>query len=50
VAVTRREHAASRRVMEKLGMRREADCDVFGFHAVCYGVSREVFLGRPSAP
>jgi ribosomal-protein-alanine N-acetyltransferase len=43
VAVTRPEHAASRRVMEKLGMRQEADRDVFGFHAVCYAVSREAF-------
>jgi ribosomal-protein-alanine N-acetyltransferase len=45
VAVTRPEHAASRRVMEKVGMRQEADRDVFGLHAVCYGISREAFLG-----
>jgi RimJ/RimL family protein N-acetyltransferase len=46
VAVTRPEHMASRRVMEKLGMRQEADRDVFGLHAVCYTISPEAF-GRP---
>ena len=43
VAVTHPEHAASRRVMEKLGMRQEADREIFGFRAVCYAVSREAF-------
>jgi RimJ/RimL family protein N-acetyltransferase len=43
VAVTRPEHTASRRVMEKLGMRQEADREIFGLHAVCYAVSREAF-------
>jgi ribosomal-protein-alanine N-acetyltransferase len=40
VAVAHPEHAASRRVMEKLGMRQEADREVFGFRAVCYAVTR----------
>jgi RimJ/RimL family protein N-acetyltransferase len=43
VAVTHPEHAASRRVMEKLGMLQEADREVFGLRAVCYAVSREAF-------
>ena len=41
VAVTRPEHGASRRVMEKLGMAQEADRDLFGMHVVCYAVDRE---------
>jgi ribosomal-protein-alanine N-acetyltransferase len=43
VAVTHPEHRASRRVMEKVGMSREADRQVSGLHAVCYAVSREAF-------
>jgi ribosomal-protein-alanine N-acetyltransferase len=51
VAVARAEHLASRRVMEKLGMRQEADREVFGSRAVCYAVSREAFRGvMPAAP
>jgi ribosomal-protein-alanine N-acetyltransferase len=39
VALTHPQHGASRRVMEKLGMSREAD----RFHGICYAVSREAF-------
>ena len=41
VAVTRPEHWASRRVMERLGMAYEADRDAFGMRVVCYALSRE---------
>lgn len=41
VAVTKPEHVASRRVMERLGMAYEADVDLFGMHLVCYALSRE---------
>jgi ribosomal-protein-alanine N-acetyltransferase len=40
VAVTRPEHARSRHVLEKLGMRYERDVDVFGIHAVLYALAR----------
>jgi len=40
VAVTRPEHRASRRVMERLGMAYEADRDAFGMQVVCYALSR----------
>lgn len=50
VAVTRPEHAASRRIMEKLGMTQEADREVFGIHAVCYAITRETFLRSLSLP
>ena len=40
VAVTRPEHARSRHVLEKLGMRYERDVDVFGIHAVLYALTR----------
>jgi RimJ/RimL family protein N-acetyltransferase len=39
VAVTRPEHRASRRVMERLGMVYEVDRDVFGMRVVCYALS-----------
>jgi ribosomal-protein-alanine N-acetyltransferase len=41
VAVTRPEHRASRRVMERLGMAYEADRDAFGMQVVCYALTRE---------
>jgi ribosomal-protein-alanine N-acetyltransferase len=41
VAVTRPEHARSRHVLEKLGMRYERDVEVFGIDAVLYAVSRD---------
>jgi ribosomal-protein-alanine N-acetyltransferase len=40
VAVTRPEHARSRHVLEKLGMRYERDVQVFGIHAVLYALAR----------
>jgi ribosomal-protein-alanine N-acetyltransferase len=43
VAVTRPEHWASRRVMERLGMAYEADRDAFGMQVVCYALSREAW-------
>jgi ribosomal-protein-alanine N-acetyltransferase len=46
VAVTRPEHVASRRVMEKLGMRLEGEVDVYGLRAVRYALSRAEFLSR----
>jgi ribosomal-protein-alanine N-acetyltransferase len=45
IAVTRPEHHASRRIMEKLGMRYERDVEVFGLQAVCYLLTREAFAG-----
>jgi RimJ/RimL family protein N-acetyltransferase len=41
VAVTRPEHARSRHVLEKLGMRYERDVEVFGIHAVLYALARD---------
>ncbi len=46
VGVTRPEHARSRHVLERLGMRYERDVDVFGIHAVLYAVIRD----DPRAP
>ena len=43
VAVTRPEHARSRHVLEKLGMRYERDVDVFGIHAVLYALTSDAF-------
>jgi ribosomal-protein-alanine N-acetyltransferase len=43
VAVTRPEHVASRKVMEKLGMRYEGEVDVYGLRAVRYALSRGEF-------
>ena len=40
VAVAHPEHAASRRVMEKLGMRREPAREASGFRSACYAVTR----------
>jgi ribosomal-protein-alanine N-acetyltransferase len=40
VAVTRPEHARSRHVLAKLGMRYERDVEVFGIHAVLYALTR----------
>lgn len=37
---------ASRRVMEKLGMRYEGEVDVYGLHAVRYALSRGEFVAR----
>jgi ribosomal-protein-alanine N-acetyltransferase len=47
VAVTRPEHARSRQVMEKLGMRYERDVEVFGIHAVLYALTRDAFAAGP---
>ncbi len=41
IAVTRPEHAASRGVMENLGMRYERDVELFGIHAVLYALTRD---------
>jgi RimJ/RimL family protein N-acetyltransferase len=41
--VTRPEHAASRRVMEKLGMTYTKDVEVYGFRAVYYVLSEGDF-------
>ena len=46
VAVTRPENVASRRVMEKLGMRYEGEVDAYGLHLVRYAQSRADFLAR----
>jgi RimJ/RimL family protein N-acetyltransferase len=43
IGVTRPEHARSRRVLEKLGMRYERNVDVFGIHAVLYALGRDSF-------
>src|SRR5262245_4484554 len=51
VAVTRPEHQASRRVMERLGMVCEGERDAFGLRMVCYARSREDWRRpRPSPP
>ncbi len=47
VALTRPEHAASRRVLEKLGMRCEGEGVYYGVKAARYAVTREEF--RPDA-
>src|SRR5262249_21719731 len=39
VAVTAPAHAASRRVMERLGMTVEGERDAFGMHLVCYALT-----------
>jgi RimJ/RimL family protein N-acetyltransferase len=49
VAVTRPEHARSRHVLEKLGMRHERDVDVFGIHAALYALTRDEFRRRATA-
>ena len=41
VAVTRPEHARSRHVLAKLGMRFEREVEVFGIHAVLYALARD---------
>lgn len=46
VAVTRPEHGASRRVMDKLGMRYEGEVTVYGLRAVLYAISRAEFTSR----
>ena len=46
VAVIVPENVASRRVLEKLGMRREGAVDVYGLHAERYALSKDAFLGR----
>jgi RimJ/RimL family protein N-acetyltransferase len=46
IAVTRPEHARSRRVLEKLGMRYERDVDVFSIHAVLYALGRDSFHAK----
>ena len=43
------ENAASRRVVEKLGMRSEGEVDVYGLHAVRYALLRAEFLARNGA-
>jgi RimJ/RimL family protein N-acetyltransferase len=40
IAVTRPDHTASRRVMEKLGMRYERDREVFGLRVAYYALDR----------
>ncbi len=45
VAVTRPEHQASRRVMERLGMVYEADRELFGMQVVCYALTRDQWKG-----
>jgi ribosomal-protein-alanine N-acetyltransferase len=47
IAVTRPEHAKSRRVLEKLGMRYERDVEIFGIRAVLYALSRDAFAIAP---
>lgn len=46
IAITRPEHAASRRVMEKLGMTYERAARYHGLEVVCYAISRAAFLAR----
>jgi RimJ/RimL family protein N-acetyltransferase len=46
VAVTRPEHARSRHVLEKLGMRYERDVHVFGGDAVLYALDRDAYRER----
>ena len=50
VAVTRPEHRASRRVMERLGMAYEGDRDLFGMRVVCYARSREDWQRMRASP
>lgn len=46
VAFTRPENAASRRVMEKIGMRCEGEADAHGVAAVRYAITRDEFERR----
>jgi ribosomal-protein-alanine N-acetyltransferase len=47
VAVTRPDNHASRRVMEKLGMRYEGELLVYGgIRALCYAITREQYRAR----
>jgi len=50
VAVTRPEHRASRRVMERLGMVYEGERDAFGMRVVCYARAREDWRRPPASP
>ncbi|MGK5685166.1 GNAT family N-acetyltransferase [Actinoplanes sp. URMC 104] len=43
VAVVRHENAASRRVLEKIGMRHERDGHWYGCDAALYGIERDAF-------
>lgn len=45
IGITRPANAASRRILEKLGMRYEREVEIFGIEAVLYGLSRERFTG-----
>jgi ribosomal-protein-alanine N-acetyltransferase len=51
VAVTRPQHSASRRVMERLGMAYEGERELFGMQVVCYAVTLEAWsASRPPMP
>jgi ribosomal-protein-alanine N-acetyltransferase len=49
IALTRPENTASRRVMEKLGMRYEKNLHIFHLEAVYYAVTRDVWRQRREA-
>ncbi len=46
VAVTRPDHVASRRVMERLGMAYEGELEAFGMLLVCYALGRAAWRSR----
>jgi ribosomal-protein-alanine N-acetyltransferase len=50
IALTRPEHTASRRVMEKLGMQYEKDLRIFHLDAVYYAVTRDAWQRRGDWP
>jgi ribosomal-protein-alanine N-acetyltransferase len=47
IALTRPENIASRRVMEKLGMRYEKNLQIFHLEAVYYAITRDAWRQRP---
>jgi ribosomal-protein-alanine N-acetyltransferase len=47
IAVTHPQHAASRRVLEAIGLLYEKDVHIFGIDAVYYAITRPDFLGAP---
>jgi RimJ/RimL family protein N-acetyltransferase len=46
IAMTRPENVASRRVMDKIGMRFEKEVNVYGVSAVQYSISREDYQSK----
>jgi ribosomal-protein-alanine N-acetyltransferase len=50
IALTKPENTASRRVMEKLGMRYEKSLHIFHLDAVYYVITRDAWYRHPTEP